>query len=420
MASSKFGFRPLVWRLGALAVIVAIGLSGTAWIYSSDAERAPAQDTSSRSKKPPKEASQAAAFQLTDPQWSSLRTEAVSKRVFHKQFVTEGKVALDEDRVTRIFSHYAGRVSRVAVMPGDVVQQGQLLFVVEAVDSVQAQNDLIAAVTALNKASSQLHLAETAERRLGSLYRDKAMPLKDWQESQATLTSAKNDERTAQIAIEAVRNRLRLLGKSDAEIGTFEKSGVITPQTSLYAPLSGIVLQRKLGTGQYVNAGATDSDPALLIGDTSKVWILAFVRESDAPKVKIGQTLKFTTLAFPDQTEQARIDYIAPSLDPASHRLIVRANIDNPSGLLKPEMYASVTVLVEESAATVAVPRDSVIYEGDTTRVWVAGRDRTIESRRIKVGLVNGTMIQVLDGLADGDMVVFQGGLFIDRMVSSN
>jgi cobalt-zinc-cadmium efflux system membrane fusion protein len=93
----------------------------------------------------------------------------------------------------------------------------------------------------------------------------------------------------------------------------------------------------------------------------------------------------------------------------------VRATIDNPDKLLKPEMFASVTVYTSEPAMWPALPREAIIYEGDAARVWVAADDKTISLRNIKPGLINGNLVQVLDGLQAGESVVTKGGLFIDQ-----
>jgi cobalt-zinc-cadmium efflux system membrane fusion protein len=274
--------------------------------------------------------------------------QPVELHTFRTEHLTEGKIAVDEDRSTPIFSQYAGRITKLLVAPGDMVQRGQPLFVLEASDSVQAQSDFITALAGVNKARTQLRLAETVERRMQSLHEAKAMPLKDWQQSQADLATTENDLRSAQTALEAMRNRLRILGKTDAEIESFQQTGTITADSTMHAPLSGTIVLRKVGPGQFVTAGS--SDPVFVIGDLSTVWLVAFVRESAAPKVKVGQTAKFRVLAYPDQEIEARINHVATALDPASRRLMVRATVDNSDGLLKPEMFASVRIVVADDA----------------------------------------------------------------------
>src|SRR5712691_1774350 len=357
-------------------------------------------------------------FYPTAAQWATLTVEPVQHRVFRSEHVTEGKIAVDEDRSTPIFSPYAGRVTKLFVKPGDTVTVGQPLFTVEAADMVQAQNDFIAASTGLNKANSAKNLAEIIDKRQRLLYEGKAVPLKEVQNARAVLDAAENDVRSAEVALEAARNRLRILGKTDQEITEFQQKGTINPATLIYAPIAGTIVQRKVGPGQYVGSGA--SDPVFVIGDLSTVWVVAYVRETDAPLVHVGQPLYFTVLAYPDQAFPANISYVAAALDPTSRRLLVRATVNNAAGLLKPEMFASVKILTGEGDAALAVPRDAVIYEADAARVWVVrDNDKAIELRRIKVGLTNGNMVEVLEGLVPGDRVITKGSLFIDRVASA-
>jgi cobalt-zinc-cadmium efflux system membrane fusion protein len=118
-------------------------------------------------------------FYPTPAQWATLTVEPVQQRVFQSERVTEGKIAVDEDRSTPIFSPYAGRVLKLFVKPGDIVTVGQPLFTVQAADMVQAQNDFISAATALNKARSALNLAQIIDKRQRLLYEGKAVPLKE-------------------------------------------------------------------------------------------------------------------------------------------------------------------------------------------------------------------------------------------------
>jgi len=248
----------------------------------------------------------------------------------------------------------------------------------------------------------------------------KAGALRDFQTATADLAQARADLRTAESALEAARNRLAILGKTDAEIAAFQEQGKISSDTPIYAPLSGTVVQRKIGPGQYVSYTGTGAvDPVFTIGDLSTVWLVAYVRESEAPKVRIGQQLDFTVLAYPKTTFKANIDHVAASLDPSIRRLLVRATIDNSNGQFKPEMFTSVTIYTDEGDSSIAVPRDAVIYEADNARVWVARTDKTIEVRQIKTGITRGGQIQVLQGLQPGEIVVTKGSLFVDQAAGS-
>ncbi|MDU6747561.1 MAG: efflux RND transporter periplasmic adaptor subunit, partial [Bradyrhizobium sp.] len=246
-------------------------------------------------------------FTPSAAEWATLTIEPVCDKIFRAEHITEGKVAVDEDRSTPVFSPYAGRVTKLLARPGETVRQGQPLFVIEAADTVQAQNDFITAITSMNKAKSALDLADIQYKRAKDLFEGRAIPLKDFQQAEATSVQAQNDMRSSQTALEAARNKLRILGFTDAAIADFQNKGTIDREITIYAPIGGTVVQRKVGPGQYVNAGA--SDPVFVIGDLSTVWLTAFVRESDAALVDVGEEILVNVLALPGRPLKASINY---------------------------------------------------------------------------------------------------------------
>src|ERR1700742_1612200 len=393
----------------ALLVLAGAGLFGFMHIGGAPPRNS---DVSSQSRKG------SGRYTPTPAEWASLTIEPVTEHNFRAEHVTEGKIAVDEDRSTPVFSPYTGRVVRLLAKAGDSVTQGQPLFVIEAADTVQAQNDFIAALTGVNKAKSALDLAQLQDTRAKDLFEGKAVPLKDYQQSQATLVQAQNDLRSSQTALEAAYNRLRILGLTEDAIAAFQQKGRIDPNTTVFSPITGTVVQRKVGPGQYVNSGA--SDPVFVIGDLSTVWLIAFVRETDASKVSVGQEIAFNVLALPGRPLTARIDYVAAAIDPNTRRLLARATVNNKDGLLKPEMFANVTIYSAGDHPAVGVPKQALIYEGDQVRVWVAHDDKSIELRQIKTGLTNGDLVEVKGNLKPGEQVVTKGSLFIDRAASGS
>lgn len=155
-----------------------------------------------------------------------------------------------------------------------------------------------------------------------------------------------------------------------------------------------------------------------MIGDLSSVWLAAYVRESDADKVKVGQPVKFSVLAQPGRMFEAQIKYVDASIDPTSRRRMVRAEIPNTDGLLTPEMFATVKIDIGEDVSTPAVPIGAVIYEGEAAHVWAVNADRSVELLPVRLGLSNDRLIQVLSGLRPGEKIITKGSLFIDRMAA--
>src|SRR5882757_7616271 len=221
-----FSRQQLAVGLGLL-VLVGAGLFG---LMHSNGARPGNSELSSQSRKGLQR------YTPTPAEWASLTTEPVTEQAFRAEHVTEGKIAIDEDRSTPVFSPYAGRVTKLLARPGDSVVQGQPLFVIEAADTVQAQNDFIAAMTGLNKARSALDLAQLQHKRAKDLFEGKAVPLKDYQQAEANLIQAQNDLRSTQTALEAARNKLRILGFTDETISAFQEKGRINPETTILAP----------------------------------------------------------------------------------------------------------------------------------------------------------------------------------------
>lgn len=407
-------------RSRALAVAGAMAVVAVAVVVLTHEKPTPKRSASTETEIS-SQSKRIAGFAPTTAQWAVLAVEPAATRVFRTEHATEGKISINEDHATPVFPPYAGRVTRLMAKAGDMVKAGDPLFFIEAADMIQAQNDFLAALAGLNRAQSRVRITEIIERQNRTLYESKAGALRDMQTAQADLAQAQAELRTAESSLEASRNRLVILGKTDAEIAAFRENGKISSETPIYAPLSGTVVQRKVGPGQYVSYTSTGAvDPVYLIGDLSTVWLVAYVRESEAPKVAVGQSLDFTAMAYPGVTFRAKVDHVAASLDPGIRRLTVRATIPNDKGLFKPEMFTSVVLYTEDAESTVAVPRDAVIFEADRARIWVVRSDKTIEPRQVKTGLTNGTMIQVLQGLRPGEAVVTKGSLFVDQAAGSS
>ncbi len=311
-------------------------------------------------------------------QLQSLKIVAVGRAPFRVAHVTDGKIALNGDRTTPVFSPYSGRVTRVLAAPGDAVSAGQPLFSIEASEFVQGQSDLLAAQAAAASAHAQLTMAQTSEQRRHALFEARAGSQQDWQQSQSELSAAQGAARTADAALAAARNRLAILGRSAAQIDALARADAIDPVATVAAPIDGIVTDRQVGPGQYLQAGA--SHPVFTVSDLSTVWLVANVRESDVADIRKGAALEVHVLALPDRVFSARVAYIAPALDPLTHRLTVRAQIANPDGLLKPEMYASFSILARGPAQALAVPQSGVIYEGEEARVWVLHDDGSLSA----------------------------------------
>lgn len=353
------------------------------------------------------------AFAPSETQWSGLKLTSVRQVAFRDERVTDGRIAINEETTTPVFSPYSGRITRLIARPGDHVEAGQPLFAIEASEFVQGQNDLVTTVASVEKARSRLALAQATEKRQRELLAIRGGALKDLEQAQSDLVNAQGDMRSAEIALAAARNRLRILGRSDEEIARLEKVDRIGAETIVSAPIAGTVIQRKIGLGQYISNGA--ADPVFTVGNLDSVWLVANVRESDAPLMKVGAPVEVSVLAHPGRLFNAMLAYVAPALDPNTRRLPVRAEIQNPGRELLPEMFATFRIVAGDSRLMPGVPQDAVVFEGNQARVWVARPGKRVASRAIEVGGTENGLIEVRKGLSVGESVVTSGTLFIDR-----
>jgi len=378
-------------RMAGLMVIIVVAVLAAVWLgdrlFTHEAPVAAAPS-------PP------GTFRATPQQLKSLTVESVAVYAFTSEELTEGKIAVNGDLATPLFSPYSGRVTRVIAGLGDTVKSGAPLATVEASEFVQAQNDL-------STAAAQVKIARIGEARKHALYDAKGGSLQDWQQAQADLTAA-------ETARSSVRNRLKILGKSDSDIDGLEASHTMNPAATIAAPIGGVVVDRQVGPGQYLQAGG--GTPVFTIADPTSVWLLANVRESDAGLVRLGQAVEVHVLAYPKRAFKARVTYVAAVVDAVTHRLPVRAVIENLDGALKPEMFANFRILTSDASDAPAVPESAVVYEGELAHVWVLSGDGLLAYRSIHTGRYNDGLVEVLDGLKPGERIVTKGGLFIDQV----
>ncbi len=351
-------------------------------------------------------------FQPTAAQWRGLGFAPVEPMSFADQVSTSGRIALDEDASVQITPPFSGRVVSVAAKAGDRVARGQVLLSAEASEVAQARSDLAAGQAALTTAKAQAEVAITNAARQQALFKINGAALKDVQQAESDATNARDTLHSDEAALALVRARLDVLQASGSGADAL---------ATVRAPIAGVVTQRQVGPGQYLNAtsnGATT--PIFTVSDLSRVWLSADVREEDAARLHTGAPVSVTVPGLPGRTFHARIDYVAPALDPTTRRLSVRATLSNPDGALKPEMFADFALDAGPAAQGLGVPGSAVIYEGDTARVWVAGPGRVLGLRQIRAGRTQGGEVQVLSGLQPGERVVTSGAIFIDRAAKSD
>jgi cobalt-zinc-cadmium efflux system membrane fusion protein len=352
-------------------------------------------------------------LRVVPDQLHQLQIVKVASYSFRTQTSAIGQIGYNEDASTIVLTPFSGRVTRLIAKLGDQVKQGDPMLEIDSPEQFVQQNDFIAAQTAKRKASSQHGLAQIQESRVRGLHEGKAAPSKDLQQAEAQLAAAESDLRSADTAFEAARVRLKILGRSEAEIFKLEQTGVLSRVTTIPAPIGGTVVSRKVGPGQYVKS---DSGDALyMIADLSTMWLKAQIFEQDIAQVRVGQEIEARVSAVPDKVFKARIDAINSASDLATRRVVVRSEIKNTNGLLRAEMFAMFKINIDDGVANPAVPTNAVIREGDVATVWVEAEPQLFKRRVVEIGIQQDGLTQIRSGLAVGEQVVAHGAIFVDN-----
>ena len=216
---------------------------------------------------------------ITADQMHQLEIAKVEAAVFRAEKQAIGQIAFNEDASTLVLTPFSGRVTRLIAKIGDAVKRGDPLFEIDSPEVVQAQTDLIAAVQGLDKSKSQLALAKRTFDRQTGLFAAKATSQRELEQANTDHTAAETDVRTAEGVLNAARNRLRVLGRSDLEVARLEKERLINPLITINSPIDGTVIARKVGPGQYVRSDS--GEPLYSIADLSIMWLKANVPEND-------------------------------------------------------------------------------------------------------------------------------------------
>jgi Cu(I)/Ag(I) efflux system membrane fusion protein len=293
-----------------------------------------------------------------------IRTAAVERSSVTQELHAAGSITIDENRIEVVQTRTAGWVEKLHVRAvGDAVRKGQLLAEIYAPELYAAQQEYLLAVRAQD----------------------------------TTLTAA-------------ARQRLLLLGLGTDQIARLEKSGVAQRRVAYSAPVDGVVTELGVRDGAQLTPGMS----LYTLADLSKVWITAEVPEAQAASLAKGFVVAATLAALPDRTFGGRVDYVYPEVNAQTRTVRVRAVFDNPQLLLKPGMFAEVTLGKGQMHEALLVPSEALIRTGTRTTVIVAGGEGRFRAVEVRVGAQHEGQTEVLEGLHDGQNVVASGQFLID------
>lgn len=355
-------------------------------------------------------------FRPTPEQMATLSFEKVGSGLAEQITTASGSIEADGDLSTPVLLPYSGQVMKVLVDAGQVVTAGQPLLTIRTTDFVDARNTLFSAEATWRSTQAALLNSRRNAERAKALVETAGGARKDYQQAMTDLAAAEAQERSAEAAVGAARDKLAILGKSAGEIQRLESAREVSglhEVTTFHAPIGGTVALRDVSPGQYVGVGG--DKPVFTITDASRVWLQAQIAESDASGVHVGDKVDVVTPAWPGRKFSAVIDLVGAGLDPTTHRLPVRATIANPDGALKPQMFASFSIQHFSPGTRILVPSTAVIHEGDSARVWILRPDKRLASRQVRTGEDQNGRIEILDGLRGGETIVTAGALFVNE-----
>ena len=321
----------------------------------------------------------AASVQMTEDEQRSigLQTTVVQHRMINRELLVVARVDEPETQLASISARIGGRIDKLHVdFTGQNVRRGQPIAEIYSPEILNT--------------AEEYKLAIENRKRLGSAA-----------ESQA-LSGA--DE-----IIAASRRRLELWGLTPQQIDTIATSDKPQIDLTIYSPASGIVTERKVTQGQYVNAG----DVLYTVTDLSRVWVKADVYEADMPQVHAGQAVEITADSAPGAKLRGQVGFLEPMVNAQTRTTVARIEVANPGMRLRPGMFVRARFALRGQHA-LAVPRSAVVDTGTRKLVYVAKGNGVFEAHEVQLGPVADDIYPVTSGLREGDRVVTEGNFLVD------
>jgi cobalt-zinc-cadmium efflux system membrane fusion protein len=306
-----------------------------------------------------------------------------------------GRLVWDEDHTVRVFSPFAGRVSRILVQPGARVRKGETLAVLGSPEFGQAQ-------TEARRAETDVKLAESNLQRQKELESHGVAPRKDLQVAEA-------EHARARAELERARGRVRLYGGSMASIDH---------AFSISSPIEGIVVEKNINPGQELRPDQMTSNapPLFVVTDPSHLWALLDASEKDLAAVEIGKTVTIRSPTYADADFAAKIVSISDFLDPATRTLKVRATLDNSHRRLKAEMFVTGEFQTRQGLR-MQVPAKATFFQAGQHYVFTEDGPARYTRREVRVGDEHEGRVTILSGLQDGQRVVVEDVLMLQQML---
>jgi membrane fusion protein, heavy metal efflux system len=388
--------------VGAAVALAAALMAAGAYVFSGTMPKATAAaNDAATGAQPPAERD---TVQVSPTQLASVKVEAVEEHDFPIEKTAVGSIDFNEEMTVQVFTPYQGRIIALFARIGDDVKKGQTLFTIDSPDLLQAESTLIAAAGVLQLTTRNLE-------RLRELYKTRAVSQKD-------LDQGTSDQQAAEGALRAARDAVRLFGKTDAEVDRIIAERAADSTLVVPSPIDGRVTARNAAPGLLVQPGNPPAPYA--VADISTMWMLANVAEDDSPAFHVGQEVRVGVQAFPGRVFEGKISTIGATVDPATRRVLVRSEVDDPRHELRSGMFANFVIRTGDPARSPAVPYDGVVREGDgSMTAWVTVDRARFVKRTVRVGMRHAGYCQILEGLKPGELVATEGALFLSNALST-
>jgi cobalt-zinc-cadmium efflux system membrane fusion protein len=334
---------------------------------------------------------------LTPEQLGRVKVVPLVASAFRRAVDTTGTVAFDADQATQVIAPISGPVSRLLVSVGAAVKAGDALATV-------ASPDFASAVGAYRKAESS---ARNARRIAGldqELFKNDGIARRDMEQAETDAVSAEADR-------DAALQQLHALGLDEAALEEIRQGrSVPTAGGAIRSPIDGTVVEKLITPGQLLQAGST---PCFTVANLSTVWVMANIFESDLGFVAVGDPAEIATAASADAFP-GTVDYIAALVDPTTRAIGVRIVARNPQRVLKRDLYVRVKIQSKRDSQGLLVPVSAVLRDdANLPFVYVQNADSGFTRRPVTLGSQVGERYEIRAGLAAGDRVVAEGGLFM-------
>jgi multidrug efflux pump subunit AcrA (membrane-fusion protein) len=379
IASLLFGGLRLIWPSATSAKVEE---APTPSAYESTADKAAAQHSAYEhgSATAPKATEPLSSLQLSEDEQRSigLQTTVVQRRSIHRELLTAARVEEPETQLANISARVGGRIDKLHVdFTGQPVRRGQPIAEIYSPEVFTA--------------AEEYKLALENRKQLGIATEPQAL-------------SGADD------LITASRRRLELWGLTPPQIDTIATSDKPQLDLTIYSPASGIVSERKVTQGQYVNTG----DVLYTVTDLSNVWVKADLYEADLPQVHVGQSVEITSESLPGSKLRGRVGFLEPMVNAQTRTTAARIQVANPGMRLRPGMFVRVSFALAVGESRLAVQRSAVVDTGEHKLVYLAKGNGVFEAHEVQLGAPAGEYFPVLAGLRGGERIVTEGNFLLD------